>query len=176
MLLARADEVIDRSRKSSTVSTCSATMKSFASVNLHLLAQFNGFDPRSFSFRDLREALATVDVCVLSPNYGEGGEDFGKFFRREILPRLGLKKGGPDVMELRGVSEGMENLSANSILHMLTANSTASGLNVQWAFNDVEEGGWAKRNDFVKLVDRVARFLVVTEGSSDAAVIGKALP
>jgi hypothetical protein len=45
---------------------------------------------------------------------------------------------------------------------------------VQWAFNDVEDGGWAKRNDFVKPVDQSSRFLIVTEGSSDAAIIGKA--
>lgn len=138
------------------------------------LASFNGFDPSSFSFSDLRTTLASVDVQALSPNYGEGGEDFGKFFRREILPRLNLKKGGPDPMELGGVAEGMENLSAYTILQLLAANPTASGLHVQWAFNDIETGGWAKRSDFVKPVDQAARFLVVTEGSSDAAIIGKA--
>lgn len=138
------------------------------------LAEFNGFDATTFSFSDLRRALSTVDVGSLSPDYGEGGEDFGKFFRREILPRLDLKRGGPDRMELGGVAEGMENLSAYTILHLLAENPTARGLNVQWAFNDVEEGGWAKRSEFVKPVDQSSRFLIVTEGSSDAAIIGKA--
>jgi hypothetical protein len=59
------------------------------------LAEFNGFDATTFSFADLRQALSAIDVGSLSPNYGEGGEDFGKFFRREILPRLDLKAGGP---------------------------------------------------------------------------------
>ena len=45
---------------------------------------------------------------------------------------------------------------------------------MQWAFNDVEDGGWAKRSDFVKPVDQSSRFLIVTEGSSDAAIIDKA--
>jgi HEPN/Toprim N-terminal domain 1 len=138
------------------------------------LAEFNGFDATTFSFSDLRQALSAVDVGSLSPNYGEGGEDFGKFFQREILPRLGLKAGGPDPMELGGIAEGMENLSAYTILHLLAENPTARGLNVQWAFNDVEDGGWAKRSDFVKPVDQSSRFLIVTEGSSDAAIIGKA--
>ena len=53
------------------------------------LAEFSGFDATTFSFSDLRQTLAAIDVGSLSPNYGEGGEDFGKFFRREILPRLG---------------------------------------------------------------------------------------
>jgi HEPN/Toprim N-terminal domain 1 len=138
------------------------------------LASFHGFDGSSFSFAELRTALATVDVQTISPNYGEGGEDFGKFFRREILPRLDLKKGVPDPMGLGGVAEGMENLSAYTILQLLAANRTASGLNVQWAFSDIETGGWAKRSDFVRPVDQASRFLVVTEGSSDAAIIGKA--
>jgi hypothetical protein len=138
------------------------------------LASFNGFDPNSFSFSDLRTALATVDVQALSPNYGEGGEDFGKFFRREILPRLDLKEGGPDPMELGSVAEGMENMSAYTILQLLAANPTASGLDVRWAFHDIETGGWAKRSDFVRPLDQASRFLVVTEGSSDAAIIGKA--
>jgi hypothetical protein len=137
------------------------------------LANFNGFDPKIFSFRDLQQALATVDVGALSPDYGEGGEDFGKFFRREIVSRLGLEKvlTGPTLFE---VSEAMENLSAYTVLHLLSANPMAQGLHVQWAFNELEEGGWAKRSDFVRPVDQSARFLIVTEGSSDAAIIGKA--
>jgi hypothetical protein len=47
-------------------------------------------------------------------------------------------------MELGGIPEGMENLSAYTILHLLAENPTARGLNVQWAFNDVEDGGWAR--------------------------------
>jgi hypothetical protein len=138
------------------------------------LAEWNGFDPNSFSFDELCGALSTIDVNALSPNYGEGGEDFGKFFRREIHPRLGLKKGGLDPMELGGVSEGMENLSAYTILHLLADNLTAKDLDVQWAFNDVEEGGWATRSEFVRALDQTNHFLLVTEGSSDAAILRKA--
>ncbi|MHB8268595.1 HEPN/Toprim-associated domain-containing protein [Bradyrhizobium sp.] len=140
------------------------------------LASFNDFDPDSFRFADLQKALAMVDVGNLSANYGEGGEDFGKFFRREIFPRLGLGTIAVDPDQARyGAAEGMENLSAYTILHLLAANPTARGLPVQWAFNDVEDGGWAKRSDFVRPVDQASRFLIVTEGSSDAAIIRHAL-
>jgi hypothetical protein len=138
------------------------------------LAEFNGFDPESFTFGDLRDALTTLDVSGLSPNYGEGGEDFGKFFQKKILPRLNLKRGGPDPSALSGVSEGMENLSAYTLLHLLADNPNARALNVQWAFNDVEDGGWARREDFVRPLDQTRRFLLVTEGSSDAAILRKA--
>ena len=133
---------------------------SVCEAELAALAEFNGFDATTFSFADLRQALSVIDVGSLSPNYGH--------------PRLGLKAGGPDPMELGGIAEGMENLSAYTILQLLGGNPTARGSNVQWAFNDVEDGGWAKRSDFVKPVDQSSRFLIVTEGSSDAAIIGKA--
>jgi hypothetical protein len=110
----------------------------------------------------------------MSPNYGEGGEDFGKFFRREIFPRLGLDGMVTDRATQFDAAYAMENLSAYSILHLLAENPTAGDLNVQWAFNDVEDGGWAKRSDFVRPVDQSSRFLIVTEGSSDASIIGKA--
>ena len=54
------------------------------------LSRLNQFDTYRFRFDQLRDALATIDVHTVSPDYGENGEDFGKFFRREIFPRLGL--------------------------------------------------------------------------------------
>jgi hypothetical protein len=65
----------------------------------------------------------------------------------------------------------MENLSAYTILRILGDNPAARNLPVNWAFNDLEEEGWAKRSDFVRLLDQSNRFLIVTEGSSDAAII-----
>jgi HEPN/Toprim N-terminal domain 1 len=138
------------------------------------LSAFHEFDVQAFSFRTLQQALAAVDVNRMSPNYGEGGEDFGKFFRREIFPRLGLGSTVTDRGTQFDAAYAMENLSAYSILHLLAENPTARDLDVQWAFNDVEEGGWAKRSDFVRPLDQNSRFLIVTEGSSDALIIGKA--
>jgi HEPN/Toprim N-terminal domain 1 len=141
-----------------------------------LLAGYNGFDRDRFCFSDLQRALATVDVNSLSVDYGELGEDFGKFFRREIFPRLGLNTIAADPAHAQyDAAQGMENLTPYSILHLLSANPSAQEMPVQWAFNDVEDGGWAKRSDFVRLVDQSSRFLIVTEGSSDAHIIRHAL-
>jgi hypothetical protein len=129
----------------------------------------------AFPFSALRKALAAVDVTALSADYGEGGEDFGKFFRREVAPRLKLTDfaGGSDGVPF-DVPYAMENLTAFTVLHLLADNPTARNLPVQWAFNDVREGGWARREDFVRTVDPANRFLIVTEGSSDAAILKKA--
>jgi len=136
------------------------------------LARLNEFDTDRFRFDQLREALATIDIHTVSPEYGDGGEDFGKFFRREIFPRLGLSKIVDDPRYVQfETAEGMENLSAYTILRLLAANPVARDLPVNWSFNDIEDGGWAKRGDFVRPLDQSKRFLIVTEGSSDAAII-----
>ena len=136
------------------------------------LSRLCEFDTDRFRFDQLCEALATIDVHAVSPDYGEGDEDFGKFFRREIFPRLGLSKivDDPHYVQFEA-AQGMENLSAYTILRLLAANPAARDLPVNWAFNDIEEGGWAKRSNFVRPLDQSSRFLIVTEGSSDAAII-----
>lgn len=136
------------------------------------LSRLNRFDITKFSFEQLSEVLATVDVRVVSPNYGEGGEDFGRFFRREIFPRLGFSGilDNPRYVEFEA-AEGMENLSPYTVLRLLAANPAARDLPVSWAFNDILEDGYAGRGDFIRPLAQSNRFLIVTEGSSDAAII-----
>jgi hypothetical protein len=140
------------------------------------LARLNNFDDTRFTFAALRDLLAAIDVTSLSADYGEGGEDFGKFFRREIAPRLGLDALiQDDRMAFHSISEAMENLSAYTVLHLLARNPHAVSLPVQWAFNDIDTGGYARREDFVRTLDPRERFLIVTEGSSDATILRHAL-
>lgn len=139
-------------------------------------AQLNDFDEEHFTFAALGDALASVDVASLSADYGEGGEDFGRFFQRELAPRLGLKDLlNQERLNYDGISGAMENLSAYTVLHLLARNPQAANLPVQWAFNDIDTGGHAHREDFVRTLDPRARFLIVTEGSSDAAILRHAL-
>lgn len=135
-------------------------------------SKLSEFDPKKFPFEQLLKILSEIDVQSISPDYGEGGEDFGKFVRREILPRLGLKSfgQGPNVVEW-SLSYALENLSSYSIIKMLSFNKLAKDLPVYWAFNDLEVGGWGRRSEFVKPLDQSNRFLIVTEGSSDASII-----
>ncbi len=136
------------------------------------LSRLNSFDTEQFRFDQLRDALAMIDVHAVSADYGGGGEDFGKFFRHEIFPRLGLSKIVDDPRYVQfEAAHAMENLSAYTILRLLAANPAAHDLPVNWQFKDIEDGGWAKRSDFVRPPDQSKRFLIVTEGSSDSAII-----
>jgi hypothetical protein len=137
------------------------------------LADLNGFDSEIFRFDFLQKALAAVDVSAVTLNYGGGGDDFGEFFREEIFPKLGMQLLPEDDPRrtLYNASEGMENLSCHSVLRLLADNPTAAQLPVIWAYKDVEDGGWAKRGEFVRPLDPSNRFLIVTEGSSDSIIL-----
>jgi hypothetical protein len=147
----------------------------YAKREFEYASHLNHFDMEKFSFDQLAEALATVDVNTIFADYGKG-EDFGKFFRRHLYDKLGLAKIVGDEHYVRYyVGEGMENLSAYTVLQLLACNPSAKDLPVTWQFADVEDGGWAHRTEFVRPLDQSSCFLIVTEGSSDAGIIRHAL-
>ncbi|WP_050022002.1 MULTISPECIES: HEPN/Toprim-associated domain-containing protein [Chryseobacterium] len=143
----------------------------YACKEFQLITELNDIDLDKFNFDHLLEALTKVDVNVISCDYGEG-ESFGKFFRRYIFDKLGLEKiiDDPDYGRFQ-IGEAMENLSAYSILHLLMQNPLAKSLPVNWQFSDVEESGWANRDYFVRELDAEHKFLIVTEGSTDAKIL-----
>ncbi|HEY0256574.1 MAG TPA: hypothetical protein VGC39_03945, partial [Candidatus Methylacidiphilales bacterium] len=62
-----------------------------------------------------------------------------------------------------------------TILRLLALNPNAQNLPVNWQFADSEQAGWIGRRSIVRPLDPAYRFLVVTEGSSDANIIQHAL-
>lgn len=139
-------------------------------------ASLKQFDETLFTYDELAAALREVDVTNVSLRYCEGSEEFGKFFRREIFPRLPLARVAAHPEHARDeAAEAMENLSAYTVLRLLADNPTARELNVIWAFKDVVDGGYAERADFVHSLDKQARFSIITEGTSDAEILKKAL-
>ena len=149
--------------------------KNYARREFEHQSQLNDLDTNKFSFEQLAESLATVDVNSISADYGEH-ESFGKFFRRCLFDKIGLQGVVDDPEYVRSYAgESMESLSANTILRLIAKNPFARGLTVNWQFADVEEEGWAERGEFMRPVYQQNRFLIVTEGSSDARIIRHAL-
>ena len=147
----------------------------YARREFEYATRLNDFDSQKFSFEQLAKALATVDVHSISADYyGDG--DFGKFFPRYIFDRLGLAKivDDPDYV-WRHAGEGMDNLSAHTILQLLAQNPLVRGLPVSWQFADLEDEVLTQRDELVRSLDPRDRFLIVTEGSSDASIIKHAL-
>lgn len=139
------------------------------------LSRLNDFDPERFKFEHLTRALSEIDVNAISADYGEMGEDFGKFFRRQLFNRLRLDEISPDPQYVQQhAAEAMENLSAYTVLQILALNRRAIDLPVNWQFADVVEGGWADEDNIICGLSPAQRFLIVTEGSSDSRILKKA--
>jgi hypothetical protein len=144
------------------------------------LHQYHEIDEQPIPFDMLRTALTKVDVTRVSGNYGE---DYGpgEFVKKEILDRLALSSEKhnyyqpglrPDHWE---VDLLLENFGANGGLRLLAENSANHSLDVSWDFGPLVESGWATREEFRAGPSPEQCFLVVTEGSSDAKIIQKAL-
>ena len=70
----------------------------------------------------------------------------------------------------------IENLHPYVMLRLLAENSDIATRDVSWGFADVVEGGWVERKSIISNLGTIhQKFLVVTEGSSDAKVIHHAL-
>lgn len=148
--------------------------KETARKEYEYLCQMTSDDPPAISFDDLAGALRRVDVTTLSQQY-ERDYDFGEFFESEIATRLGLAEiFGKEGVSRYEIGQAMENLSAYSVLTLLAENPAARELPVTWHFKDHEESGWAKYSDYVRTLAADNRFLIVTEGSSDALIVRRA--
>lgn len=144
------------------------------------LHRMHGMSDKPIPFTTLRRALAKVDVTKVSGNYSED-YDPGEFVRKEILKRLALASerhsyymagSRPDHWE---VDLLLENFGANGALRLLAENPANLDLDVAWDFGPLVDAGWAEREEFQPGPTPDQRFLIVTEGSSDAKILQKAL-
>jgi hypothetical protein len=129
----------------------------------------------NITFDDLAGALKRCDPKLVSRDYDEG-YDFGEFFANEIYHRLKLKNLGETPWASRDdLGEVMENFHPWSVLRLLGENPVSLSLPVTWYFADLVDNGWAPVSDFIPGLQDSERFLIVTEGSSDAKILRKAL-
>ncbi|WP_433956247.1 HEPN/Toprim-associated domain-containing protein [Brevundimonas bullata] len=123
-----------------------------------------------FSFDELKAILASADFSAAQLSPEKGADDLASFLSTYVLPRYGtdapkrLRQAGGDGGEVDG-------LGAYSVIRLLANNPTAQNLPITWQFADVADGGWAPRATFEAPLRQSSRFLIVTEGSSDAQIL-----
>ncbi|HEY1940355.1 MAG TPA: HEPN/Toprim-associated domain-containing protein [Candidatus Angelobacter sp.] len=125
-------------------------------------------------FESLRTALHKMNVTEVSAEYGDDF-DFGEFFSEEIYDRLDLENFVSTKPSKSDLGEVMGNFHPWYVLRLLGEKSGNLDLKVTWYFADLVQDGWAEQEEFVPRLQDSERFLIVTEGSSDAKVIRKAL-
>jgi hypothetical protein len=145
-----------------------------ARAEFDLLVNAFGGGDLAVSFDQLAQALAKMDVDAAATDY-HGDYDFGEFFARELFDRLGLKEPADDERGGRyELGEVMENLHPYAILRLLAENPANLSQSVTWHYHDVVDNGWIQPETISDSIGNVRRFLIVTEGSSDAHIIRKA--
>ncbi|MEM9618870.1 MAG: HEPN/Toprim-associated domain-containing protein [Pseudomonadota bacterium] len=141
------------------------------------LHKFHGLEESPLPFDELASALAQIDVNAVSGKYGSD-YDPGEFARVEILDRLkkhteiSIDKFSPDHWEIDLL---LENFAPYPSLILLAQNPANLDLDVVWQFEDLVESGWAPESDFKAGTNESDKFLIVTEGSSDAKIIEHAI-
>ena len=133
-------------------------------------------DP-AISFDVIARALESVDINrVALPDEPEH-YDLGEYVARNILADPEFTKSAPDLRSL-APDDGtfFENLDPYLVLRLVAQNPANLDQDVAWRFDDVVEGGWVELSGLYEGLSDADRYLVVTEGSSDSAILRAALP
>ena len=140
------------------------------------LLKING-NRLNITFDELEAALKICKLKRISRfNHNDNDYVFGKFFANEIYPRLGLRNLGERPLASKdNLGEVMENFHPWSIIRLVAENPANLDRPVTWDFAEIVNNGWATASDFSPGLGNSQRFLIVTEGSSDAKILQKAL-
>jgi hypothetical protein len=129
----------------------------------------------SISFDVFARILKAIDIeRVQIPETGD--YSFGEFAATILADPEFVKASA----KLKGFKkwdgEFFENLDPYLVIRLLAENPKNLNLDVVWRFADVVEAGWVQQDALYEGLSNTNRFLVVTEGSSDAAILKKSLP
>jgi hypothetical protein len=137
-------------------------------------------------FKIFATLLKEIDVAKISTpdfayEFDEFGYDLGEFVRRCIIPEKEIYSRlchtvGEDRTTVNSDLECFfENMDPYIILRLLAENPSSCDLDVYWAYADLVEAGWTKKNEIVKSLGEGKKILIVTEGSTDSSILQKAI-
>lgn len=115
-------------------------------------------------------ALSELDLTHPAPGTGYEGLQFGDL-ARAVAPKIIRRRSSSWDYFVKRV---IDSLHPWCVLRILADVPTNASVPVVWGFADVAEG-WVEPRYFVEPLSRDHRFLIVTEGSSDAAVVKRSL-
>lgn len=137
-------------------------------------------DERPVAFERLRSAIAKIKVGAFKGKYANrrqrpkllDGRTFKKLAIRSERHNFYHPGLLPDHWEADII---LEYFHPYAFLRLLAENKANLPLDVNWDFTPLIESGWAKRSQFKPGALPEQKFLIVTEGSSDAKIVRKAL-
>ena len=143
------------------------------------LVQFfpDWYDAPALAFDEFLAILAQVDVRQVSLLEHDGSEDSLGRYVLEVLRDPEFIKSRPDLVSFnRDQGTFFENLDPYVVLRAVAENSANLDADVIWRHMDVLEGGYVERDEICHGPSKSDKWLLVTEGSSDALILQNALP
>lgn len=132
-----------------------------------------------FDFEAFAEAMSRVDVTAIKAEPDDDDDQIGNFDPGEyVTAQIFSNPEFNKVIALRELSRDVgvfvEHLDPYAILRLLLENPSNREAPVTWRYADILEGGYIERADISTGLGNSDRYLVVTEGSSDAQILSKA--
>lgn len=133
----------------------------------------------NLTFDAFAEAFSLVNVEDVPPSYNDEEDSYlGDFFSREVFDRLcssGVVDNGKLHHRYSALGALLQQFDPWARLWLLSRNPANLAASVVWRFADVIDSGYADRSLIVQELPTSYKFLIVTEGSSDAKILQKAL-
>jgi hypothetical protein len=134
------------------------------------------YEQPDVTFDVFARALRAIDVqkVTLDPYFED--HSLGDFAARSILSDPEFTKTEKNLESLtRFDGQFFENLDPYVTLRLLAENPANLDIDVQWRFADIVDSGWADEASLYEGLPDADRYLIVTEGSSDGAIIRSAI-
>ena len=134
-------------------------------------------DGHTISWSDFTTALTSVDLDRADAFYKEGeGYDPGEYAEECILSNPSFENLLPSTWsQRRGIGLFLENVHPYVTLCVLANSPRNSKRYVVWRHADIVDGGWVEEEELKPALSPEDKYLVVTEGSSDSAILQKSL-
>ncbi len=143
--------------------------------NMAYAQSYEGVHP--ISWPNFVEAIRKTDLAHTDTLKSDDDDyDPGEYGAQHVLEGTPLEGFAPaDWYSRRSLGLTLENLDPYVTLRILAEEPRNRRRFVVWRHADVLEGGWIKEGDLAPGLSADDRYLVVTEGSSDSAILRKSL-
>ncbi|MEN6578250.1 MAG: HEPN/Toprim-associated domain-containing protein, partial [Phycisphaerales bacterium] len=135
---------------------------------------YEGVHP--ISWPDFVKTVCEIDLACADTSSLDDDCDPGEYAARHVLEGTPLEELAPtDWLSKRSLGLTLENLDPYVTLRILAEEPRNRRKSVIWRHADVLEGGWIEEADVTHSLSAEDRYLIVTEGSSDSAILRKSL-
>ncbi len=127
-------------------------------------------------FEVFSKIISKIDIGNINLNKDYPDYDLGEYVSKVILSQKEFDELREHInTDDNDITTFFENLHPYVQLRLLAENTDNHNLLLEWRTNDIVEGGWVTEDELFEELPDEQKFLIVTEGSSDAFIIRRAI-